>query len=277
MRPALVLIAGMNGDYDSSKLLVGATAVELMHLASLIHDDVLDAAGTRRGIPTILSVHGRKTALATGDFIFATSFTLLCDLGVPELLAIISESAVSLSRGELKQMQCKHSLQEQTVVGYLSRIKDKTASLFHTSCRIGGILAGVDREEMKKLASYGENLGMAFQICDDILDLTGTEDALGKPLGLDMREGLATLPVLYALEEMNYDEAIVSIIEGRKTDEQKIAKAVKLICKSEAIEKTKKEAMMYIKQALHLGGEIKEPQVKESLISIGNFVLERYH
>lgn len=275
LRPALVLIAGLNGEYDPEKLLAGAVSVELMHMASLIHDDVLDAAETRRGLPTVLSSYGREVALSAGDFLFATSFSILCDLGVPELLLIICESALALSIGELKQMAGVRSLEAQTLVNYLGRIKDKTASLFHASCRMGGILGRVEEGEMKKLSRYGESLGMAFQICDDILDLTGTEEVLGKPPGLDLREGLATLPVLYALEETNFDESIVAVIEGKETDNHKIQAVIEKIRQSGAIERSKDEAKTYIKHAVHMAEELSEPQVKESLISIGDFVMER--
>lgn len=277
LRPALVLIAGMNGEYDGDQLMVGAVAVELMHMASLIHDDILDAAETRRGVSTVLSAQGREVALASGDFLFATSFSLLCGLEIPELLPIMSQSAVSLSTGELKQMQGVHSVQEQTIVAYLGRIKDKTASLFHSSCRIGAIIAGADEGEIKKLMGYGESLGMAFQICDDILDLVGTEKVLGKPPGQDLREGLVTLPVLYALEETNYDDAIASVIQGKTREEHHVESAIKLVLKSGAIEKSRNEAMTYIKHAIHIAGELENEQVKESLVSIGNFVMERYH
>jgi heptaprenyl diphosphate synthase len=267
----------MNGEYDSDQLMVGAVAVELMHMASLIHDDILDDAATRRGVSTILSAQGREVALASGDFLFATSFSLLCGLEIPELLLIISQSAVSLSTGELKQMQGVHSVQEQTIVAYLGRIKDKTASLFHSSCRIGGIIAGADEAEIKKLMGYGESLGMAFQICDDILDIVGTEKVLGKPPGQDLKEGLVTLPILYALEETNYDEAISLVIQGKATGEPQIEQAIKLVVKSGGIEKARDEAMTYIKHAIHIAGELADEQVSESLVSIGNFVMERYH
>jgi octaprenyl-diphosphate synthase len=179
-------------------LVAAATAVELVHMATLVHDDIIDRASLRRGRPTVAQASGPDAALRVGDFLFARAFSELTRTGDPRAVQALAAAALDLSCGELVQQSAAHDL-ELSEDAYLARCRAKTASLFAVACRLGAMVGGADRDTEERLASFGEHVGMAFQIFDDILDLTGSPDATGKPRGTDLREGTVTLPVILAL------------------------------------------------------------------------------
>lgn len=276
LRPALVLISGQIGEYDLNRLIPAAAAMELIHMASLVHDDILDGAATRRGIPTINNVWGNPVAVTTGDFLFANAFVLLARINNAEVDNTACDAALSLSLGELYQMQTVHS-SNQNLDDYLNKIYHKTAALFAASCEIGAILAKGSRQEVKSLAEYGKNLGMAFQIYDDVLDLEGSEEALGKPIGIDLKDGTVTMPILFALEETKRDAKLRNVIENVSPDQAEIEEAIQLVHNTNAIERTKQEAQKYIKAAIDEVKDISSKKTRDDLTAIGEFVVRRYH
>ena len=276
LRPALVLIAGQTGEYDLEKLVPGAAAIELIHMASLVHDDILDGASTRRGAPTVNSKWGTTTAVATGDFLFASAFALLARSDCPEANKVVSEAALTLSLGELRQLETS-GVCGQDIDEYFDKIYKKTASLFSVSCRIGSLLSGGMPKETELLSEYGKNLGMAFQIYDDVLDLEGSEETLGKPIGTDLLDGTVTLPILYALEETSQDSRICAVLEADGPVQKEIDLAIDVILNTTAIEKTKKKAREFAEKAIEAARHLDKSETRDDLRAIGEFVVSRYH
>ncbi|MCL5291382.1 MAG: polyprenyl synthetase family protein [Actinobacteria bacterium] len=274
LRPALVLICGQAGDYSSQRLLPAAVAVELVHTASLVHDDILDRAVIRRGAPTVYAAWGERMASAAGDFLFAKAFECLAGLSDPAALVALSDAAVALCLGEFEQMQTAH-LPHQSVEGYLGKIERKTAALFAACCRLGGILAGADEPEIEALEKYGYDLGIAFQIYDDILDFTGGA-ALGKPTGTDLRDGTVTMPMLYAMDELKESRALVAVIEALNPDDREVFHAIELVERSCALDRAKAQARSFVDRAIAVAGGLSNQAVAKQLSTIGEFVIDRY-
>jgi heptaprenyl diphosphate synthase len=273
LRPALVLISGLVGEYNLKRLIPAAVAVELVHMASLIHDDVIDQAYTRRGQPTANLLWGDHIAIAAGDFLFATAFKYLANLQDVTALKILVRAAVDLSYGELEQMQTARVL-NLSLSKYLEKIRRKTASLFSACCELGGWLSKGDRREVLALASFGQNLGMAFQIFDDILDITGGL-GLGKARGIDIRDGTLTLPIIFALDEVGLKSNLARIFRKQDQTGEEIELALSEISSTNALSRSKDEANRYIESALQSLSQIKEVRVREILEGIANFVVNR--
>lgn len=276
LRPLLVLTSGLTGDYDRSVLIPAAACVELLHLSSLIHDDLLDEAMLRRGVPTINSKYGRKMATAIGDYLFATTFKILSSLNNSEVISVMAKAAHALSIGELQQMKSLRAV-ETKESDYFERIRNKTAFLFSAACRVGGLLSSAPSETVNLAGEYGEYLGLAFQILDDVLDVVGSEEVLGKPAGLDLKEGIMTLPIIYALEESGFDEKLVKVIEGDAVEEATFEEAMEMIKRTKAVKRAKEVAARHISLALEKASRVASPEARESFIFIGQFVMERYY
>ena len=199
LRPLLLALCARMGEPDPEDLLRAATAIEVLHTATLIHDDIVDGAESRRGAPTTVAAHGREIATATGDYLFAEAFSELATIGDARLVRAFAEAAVGLASGELEQYRANGATVE--VEAYLEHIKKKTAGLFRAACVAGGTLGGLSLVQIDALATYGQALGIAFQMSDDIMDLVGKPGLMGKGVGTDLVEGTVTLPVILALRE----------------------------------------------------------------------------
>ena len=206
IRPVLTLCAAYaatwNGDDTASSTeaaVTGAVAVELVHLGSLYHDDVIDEAETRRGVPSVNARWNNIVAILAGDFLLARASSMAASLGA-DVAGLLAATIGELCRGQVLELQHLFDV-ERTEEGYQSTIEGKTAALFATSCRIGGMVADVDAATLDALTRFGMHLGMCFQVVDDVLDLTASDEMLGKPSGQDLLEGVYTLPVIYALRD----------------------------------------------------------------------------
>ena len=205
LRPLLVFCSapqdgrGRSGEEAQAGLVAAATAVELVHMATLVHDDLIDGAAIRRGRPTVAAARGPAAAITTGDFLFARAFAELTATRSAAAVRTLAAAALELSRGEMEQGRAAFRL-DLTEADYLARCRRKTAALFAAACRLGAMLGGASAEAQDRLAAFGENVGMAFQIFDDILDLTGTPAETGKRRGTDLCDGTVTLPVIIALQ-----------------------------------------------------------------------------
>ncbi|HEX5586182.1 MAG TPA: polyprenyl synthetase family protein [Acidimicrobiia bacterium] len=206
IRPTLTLCAAYASSWGGSArtpstddAVTGAVAVELVHLGSLYHDDVIDEAETRRGVPSVNARWNNIVAILAGDFLLARASSLAASLGA-DVAALLAATIGELCRGQVLELQHLFDV-TRTEEGYESTIEGKTAALFATSCRIGGMVAGVDEVTLDALTRFGLHLGMCFQVVDDVLDLTATDEALGKHAGQDLLEGVYTLPVIYALRD----------------------------------------------------------------------------
>ena len=199
LRPLLLILSARMGEPEEDALLEAATAIEVLHTATLIHDDIVDRAEARRGLPTTVASYGREIAVATGDYLFAETFTALAEIGDPRLIRAFSEASQGLAAGELEQYRSSGANVE--VEAYLDHIRMKTAGLFKAACVAGGTLGGLSLRQIDALATYGQALGIAFQMSDDIMDLVGKPGLMGKGIGTDLVESTITLPIIFALRE----------------------------------------------------------------------------
>ncbi len=216
VRPALTLLAAEFREHERERSLIMASAVELLHLATLIHDDTVDNAGMRRGKPTINKLYGNHVAVLLGDYLFATSATFVCDTGVVRVIRRFSETIMELASGQLIEFFTTFDPTKARKL-YNERIYRKTASLFCTSAESGAILSDAPEHEVKALRQYGYNIGMAFQIVDDLLDVQGDASEIGKPVGNDLLQGVLTLPAIMLMERYPNDHPIDSLFAAIKS------------------------------------------------------------
>ncbi len=276
IRPVFVLLAGQFGDYSLERLKHVAVALELIHMASLVHDDVIDDADTRRGQFTVKSKWDNRIAMYTGDYIFAKALTVLTELEDPQIHKILSKAMVQMTIGEMEQIRYFFHY-EQSVREYLLRIRRKTALLFAVSCQLGALAVGADAVKARALYAYGYNVGMAFQIRDDILDICGTEKQIGKPPGSDIRQGNITLPFIMALKEAPEREQMIAYIHTiRDSNGQSDTSALlKMVRESDGLIQAEKLAELYIEKAIVAVGQLPYQTAKKSLIDIAHFVGNR--
>lgn len=199
LRPQLTLLSARAFEYEGPAAVSMAAAMELIHTATLVHDDIVDEADSRRGRATANSFWGNSASVLMGDFLVIKAFTLAAETGDPRLFRLLCDTIGRMCEGEVRQI-CVRAETELEVETYLKIIEAKTAILMATCCRTGALLGGAALDQTEALALFGTKLGLAFQILDDILDYTGEEKSLGKPVGADLREGKVTLPLIYALQ-----------------------------------------------------------------------------
>lgn len=275
IRPIFVLLAGKFGDYSIDRLKYVAVPLELIHMATLVHDDVIDDAATRRGRPTVKSKWDNKIAMYTGDYILGRSLSIVSRLSDPEVHKLLSDAIVEMVKGEIEQIRDFFNW-KQNLRRYLRRIKRKTALLIAVSCQLGGMVSGASERHVRALYHFGYNAGMAFQITDDILDFTGTAKQLGKPAGSDLRQGNVTLPVLYALnrEEETKKRQIHAFLQS-EGEAVPIDDMVRLIRNSEGIRFAQALADTYLSKAIHALNELPLGKYRDSLKQIAHFIGER--
>lgn len=272
IRPVFVLLAGKFGDYNIDSIKRVAVALELIHMASLVHDDVIDDAELRRGKPTIKSKWDNRIAMYTGDYIFARSLELMTEIENPLAHQILSNTIVEVCVGEIEQIKDKYDF-DQNLRVYLRRIKRKTALLIAASCQLGAIAANVDEVIHKKLYRFGYYVGMSFQIIDDVLDFTATEKDLGKPAGGDLLQGNVTLPVLFAMKDKTIKKEIEKVHEDMERSE--IELIISLIKQSGAIEQSLEISDRYLNKALVILEELPQNKAKKTLRDLAKFIGKR--
>src|SRR5215204_1708338 len=247
LRPILLALSAWMGQPDLGALLTASTAIEVLHTATLIHDDVVDKAENRRGRPTTVARYGRETAVATGDYLFAESFHGLAEIGDPRLVRAFAEAAMGLAAGELEQFRSSRGPVE--VEAYLEHIRMKTAGLFKAACVAGGTLGGLSIKQVDALATYGQALGLAFQMSDDVMDLVGKPGLMGKGVGADLAEGTVTLPVIFALKEGNA-AVIRRVLQTPSPPPEILEAGIEAVLATDAIRKTETWALGEIEAAL---------------------------
>jgi octaprenyl-diphosphate synthase len=270
LRPVLVFVCA--GRRDGEQLVRAAAAVELVHMATLVHDDVLDAALLRRGRPTVFASEGRGLATATGDLLFSRAFALLAANGAPEQVRVLSEATVALARGELEQRQDAYAA-SLPLDRYLRRCELKTASLFSAACRLGGLASGRERGEVAALGAYGRKVGVAFQMLDDLLDVSGPAERTGKHRGTDLLDGTVTLPLILARDA---DPGLAELDLSTVVDRAQAEAICDRIAVTGALEHTRERATTLVEEAKEeLSGRV-EPDLEEPLRSVADRVVERY-
>jgi geranylgeranyl pyrophosphate synthase len=247
LRPLLLVLSACMGEPEREDLLQAATAIEVLHTATLIHDDIVDRAESRRGVPTTVAEYGREIAAATGDFLFAEAFSKLAGIGDPRLVRAFAVASVGLASGELEQYRANGA--DVEVEAYLEHIRKKTAGLFQVACVAGATLGGLSLVQIDALASYGQALGIAFQMSDDIMDLVGKPGLMGKGIGTDLVEGTVTLPVIFALKEG--DEATIRRALAAPSPSPELLEAgIEAVLATDAIARTEEWAQGEIDAAL---------------------------
>ncbi len=272
IRPALTLLSGKTFDYNLSYLMPMAVAVELMHTATLVHDDAIDKAATRRGQATVNAIWGDEIAILIGDYLFARAGEFSADTQTPRAIKLFSHTLGIISSGEINQFRCAYTT-EQTREDYFRRIYGKTGSLFSLSTQSGAILGGGSEAEISIMKDYGDNLGIAFQIVDDILDFTSTPEKLGKPVGSDLRQGTLTLPAMMILELYPGDNPVRNYFETR--DEQYTQQAVEHILNSSIIRDCYGVAAEYRDRACRGLASIPDSPSRHSLEMLGEYIINQ--
>ena len=278
LRPSLVLLAAkLVGSAGPCAIQLGAV-VEMIHAATLVHDDVIDAAQTRRGRPSTNIKWGNHTCVLAGDWLYMQAFQIALRERNFQILDLLIGLTQMMVEGELLQLERIGRI-HVTEADCMELVDRKTACLFSVCAKLGALAGGADVAAQEQLAEYAWNLGMAFQLVDDVLDFTAREKTLGKPVGGDLREGKVTLPLVYALEQATADERrlVENILRRRDYDEVPFARVLTLVDKYNGIDRVKDRAQAFTEKARRLISEFPESPYQRALLSVTELVTERDH
>jgi heptaprenyl diphosphate synthase len=247
IRPLLAVACATSGDRAATRDdLLGGVSLELMHLASLYHDDVMDEAVIRRNVDSVNARYGNLIAIVAGDYLMARSAGIAADLGAASA-SLMARTLAWLTRGQISEVRTAFSLQ-RTETDYFEAIEGKTAALMSASCRMGTMTANLSSEESEALTEFGRCFGMVYQLRDDILDLTATENQLSKPVGQDLAEGIYNLPTIYAMNDGSVGDELRELL-GRPLDDDERERARKLVVATDGIDRTILAATRFVEQA----------------------------
>ena len=274
LRPAFTLLAGKFYSYSLEKLLPVAMALELIHMATLVHDDVVDASVTRRGRPTVKANWGNIVSVETGDYLLARSLVLISEIDHPEVSRILAEVSVEMCQGEIQQIKCSFDV-EQNLKQYYYRIKRKTALLISACCRLGALVSGAPRRQVWALGAYGHTLGMAFQIVDDVLDITAKPSEFGKPVGGDLRQGIMTLPMILALRMSPERVHLRKLLSKTDKTDAEVQETIQLIISSGAIDESMHLVDLYIAKAKKHLQDLPKVPTRKALEDLAEFIRVR--
>lgn len=270
LRPAFTLLSGKFYNYSLERLMPIAMALELIHMATLVHDDVVDASMTRRGRETVKAKWGNIVSIQTGDYLFAKSLMLIARINNPVIARILAEVSVEMCQGEIQQIKSTFDVR-QNLKQYYYRIKRKTALLIAASCKLGGLASDAPKRQVWALGAYGHALGMAFQIVDDILDITAKPTELGKPVGGDIQQGIMTLPMIAALELSPERNRLEALLAKQNKNKEDVAEAVGLIKSSGAIEEAMRWVDIYVNKAKKHLQELPDVTTRKALEELAEF------
>jgi octaprenyl-diphosphate synthase len=277
VRPALTILSNyaVGGDGSRYNSIRMATVMEFLHTATLVHDDIIDSADTRRNRPTVNALYGNETAVLMGDWLYMSAFeTSLAERSLP-ILDILTRVTRKMTEGELLQLTTlgRTDISEQQ---YLDIIQRKTAFLFSACCEVGAVLGGASEQEQKALADYGMNLGMAFQLTDDLLDFTSTDDALGKSAGVDLLGGKVTLPLIYLIaSDASTREIVQTVMTDASYETVPRRKLLDAVERAGAIEQARARGDEYAAAARSALDDLPHSEFCESLKAIPTYVLDR--
>jgi heptaprenyl diphosphate synthase len=272
LRPLLAVASATGGERPAtSEDLLGGVALELMHLASLYHDDVMDEAAVRRNVDSVNARFGNLIAIVAGDYLMARSAAIAADLGT-DVAGLLARTLAWLTRGQISEVRTAFST-ERTEADYYEAIEGKTASLMSASCRVGALTAGLDREATEALTEFGHCFGMIYQLRDDILDVVATQNQLGKPAGQDLAEGVYTLPTLLALRDPGVGEQLRGVL-GHVLDDEDRERARKLVVATDGVDETVAAAQRYLSQAHAALDAVPSAPLREGFTSLISSLLE---
>ncbi|HBM60787.1 MAG TPA: polyprenyl synthetase family protein [Citreicella sp.] len=278
LRPMLTLAAARICGYDGPFHIHLAATVEFIHTATLLHDDVVDESRQRRGRPTANLLWDNKSSVLVGDYLFARSFQLMTEPGDLRVLEILSNAAATIAEGEVLQLTAAQDLRTDDSI-YLQVVRGKTAALFSAATEVGGVIARAEESQVQALYAYGDALGIAFQIADDLLDYQGVSSATGKNVGDDFRERKLTLPVIKAVAAADETERAFwqrTIEKGRQEDGD-LDHALALLKKHGALEATRDEALLWAGRAKESMATLPPSEMRDVLIDLADFVVSRLY
>lgn len=274
LRPAFLIIAARFGNFKEEEIYPLAAVLEMLHMATLVHDDIIDNSELRRGTETIQAKYGKGYAVYIGDFLFTRCFKILSEHSTLKGINVDSNVMSRICMGEIEQFSSKYN-KKVSVRRYLKRISSKTAELFSLSFYSGAMGSGCDDKLCKRLSNIGHDIGMAFQIIDDILDYTGDETALGKSVGNDIKQGIYTLPLIYVLEKKN--QRLSDILDKDSLDEMDLREINCIVRDSGGIEKARELAEKYTNRAFKLINTLPEGENKNILLKTTEKLLVRFY
>jgi geranylgeranyl pyrophosphate synthase len=272
LRPLLTLLCARRGEAPGEKVLRAAASVELLHMATLVHDDVLDRAELRRGKPTVAFRYGPATAASAGNFLLARAFSELVGSGCPEAVDLLSATAVGLSEGEVLQRAEAHDVTVRKDQ-YVRRCERKTADLFAAACGLGALLSGAADETIGAVGKYGRLIGLAFQVFDDILDCSGDQAATGKRPGTDVRDGTITLPMIYVLQAR---PELAEILRRPDPTDSEVDLILRSVEETGALSRARVDALRYIEEARAALTACPDTVERGLLAQVAEQVVDRY-
>ena len=274
VRPGITLLAGKFFQYDLDTLVPMATSIELFHNATLVHDDAVDNAMLRRGKTAVNSLWGDGVAVLLGDYLFSLAADLVCSIGNFRVMSMFAKTLTEISGGQLRETFSAYGW-NQNRESYYEQIYSKTASLFAAATGTGAVLSDAPEEAVSALTSYGKNLGMAFQVVDDILDFTGNEGELGKPVGSDLLQGTLTLPVILLMEQRPQDNIRQRLAE-KPGDQEEVSRVIEMVRNSSILEECYQIAGGFSSKACRDLESLPENISRGSLLELADYVIERH-
>ena len=278
LRPALFLLAARGGaSFDRVRAMPIAIALELIHTASLVHDDVIDEADTRRGAATTNSKWGNQVAILSGDYLFARAFKLVAEAGYDSSVYVkLAQLVCTLSEGEILQDHTVYQV-PASEDAYYERIRKKTADFLETCCALGAAIGGMSAADTEGMALYGHAIGMAFQITDDLLDYRQTSEDIGKPAGHDLAQGFVTLPVIRALEVLDVPgrAELTALITNPKTTESEVARALEIVRTTDGLDYAQEQADAYLERAKAALPKALDERIRETCLMAADFIGRR--
>lgn len=274
LRPGLLLLSGHCGDYNREKLIPMAAAIEIIHMASLVHDDIVDKTPLRRGKPTIAAAKGNETALVTGNFMLAKAIGAVLSLDDKYIRKLAMETATEMCRGEFLQLKVMETPDFSTE-NYMRRIRRKTANLISAACEIGAYLSNASTETVEAMKNFGDHIGIAFQITDDILDYTAENKDFGKTVGSDLAEGLSTMPLICAWQKGNKKELMTELFAQSKESRDAINALIAIVKENNGPRDAALFAKKHIEKAKECLKTIENDEIRRGFEEIADFILNR--
>jgi geranylgeranyl pyrophosphate synthase len=276
LRTALTLLSGKLGEYRFEQLLLVSVAFEMVHLATLIHDDIIDHATTRRNLPTVNARWGEGVAILLGDYLFARTACIIADLNDTRVIRLFSETVATVCEGTILETLSARQV-DISFDAYLERISRKTACLMAACCQGGAIVSDMTSEQAAALRDFGTNLGIAFQIVDDVLAYTGSDESVGKPVGNDLRQGLVTSPLIYALQQHNngHAEQVRQVLSENNPSSEQIEAIIHWVNAGTGNQAALGEAKRYAERARRALAPFPPSQNREVLEDLAAFVVKR--
>jgi octaprenyl-diphosphate synthase len=278
LRPLLFVLSALMNGYDKKDIYHMSIIFEYIHCASLLHDDVIDNAETRRKKPSASNVWGNSAAVLTGDYMFSVASSIAIESKTYNLLEIINDAAARMAEGQVKELVFTGNW-DTSEEEYLDIITSKTADLISAACVSGAVMAVAGDRECENLKNFGLNMGIAFQMVDDLLDYSSSEKDFGKPVGKDVREGKITLPLIYAISGMNKDEAdrFKKIFINGSSDDNDYEELIAFVRESGSIEKTREKAEKYVEKAAGYLKKLPETSYRDDLIDLNQYMTGRLY